>query len=193
MSPLPENIEQTIENAEVFDLKLYIPAFASFPEDVVLLHFAPKKEWPEIAEMTFTDPRVMDIYFEGYAGAFPLLEFGSFVKGVATAALIIRAGERPNVKVALERLVQTMIEIGGDMPSRPALPAHLEELCLEAVSAVINFTEVFNWRRMLSFIYGIYWLAGFLVAEKPTKLQRAGLERLAEVATTRAKLGVLPT
>lgn len=190
---LRDDIKKKLDAAEAFDLRLFIPVFRPFPDEVVLLHFLPKEEWPPQDQLTFTDPRVIDIWMEGYAGAFPMLEFGSFVRGAATAALLVEPEGRAHIKPMLETLVQTMLECGGDMPPRPALPAYLEPDCLEVVSEVVNFTEPFNWRRMLSFVFGIFWLLGFLVGSKPTRLQRDGLAYLTEMAIRHAKLGVLPS
>lgn len=188
-----DDIKNKLDASEAFDLRSFIPVFAPFPKGVVLLHFLSKKEWPVQDQLTFTDPRVIHLYLEGYTGAFPMLEFGSFVKGIATAALLVDPEELGHVKMMIESLVQVMLEFGGDMPPRPALPKHLEESCLKVVSAVVNDTEPFNWRKMLSFVFGIYWLLGFLVEAKPSKLQKEGLDYLTEMAIRSAKLGVLPS
>jgi len=189
---LPEDVRDKVINAEAFDLSLFVPTFVTFPQEVVFFHFNPKRaEWPEAKDMSFTDPRVIHIFLEGYSGMFPMIEFSAFVRGVATAALIIK--EQFQVKIALDKLTQVMLESATDMPARPALPEHLSKECLASVSNVVNCTEVFNWRRMLSFVYGIYWLAGLVVQTKPNKLQRDGLKHLSETADHFAKLGILPT
>lgn len=189
---LPDDIREKVENLEAFDLTLFVPTFAAFPNEVVAFHLNPKrKEWPQVEDMSFTDPRVIHIFLEGYSGMFPAIEFGSFVRGVATAALIIK--EQDQVKRALELLTQAMLESGGEMPARPALPAHLQSECLQAVTDVVNSTEAFNWRRLLSFVYGIFWLAGLTIGAKPNKLQRDGLAHLTKTATHFAKLGIIPT
>lgn len=192
MEGLPDDVREKITNTEAFDLALFVPTFAPFPESVVVFHFNSKrKEWPDVKEMSFTDPRVIHIFLETYSGLFPMIEFNSFVRGVATAALIIK--EQDQVKLALEKLTQAMLEAGADMPARPALPEHLQDTCLKAVADVINYTEPFNWRRMLSFVYGIFWLAGLTVKTNPNSLQKAGLKHLSDTAEHFAKLGVLPT
>lgn len=190
---LPESAREKIASLEAFDLKYFIPEFAPFPDEVVVLGLAPKKEWPEAGQMTCTDPRVAHIYFGGYTGMFPLIEFSSFVRGVAVASLVVKAGDRVNVTVLLEKLVQAMLEIGGEMPPRPALPDHLEEPCLEAVSEVVNSTEPHNWRRMLSFVYGSFWMLGFAVPSDPGKHGREAVGRVKECCLHYARLGVLPT
>jgi len=190
---LRDDIRLKLDATEAFDLRLFIPVFAPFPKGVVLLHFLPTQEWPPQDQLTFTDPRVLGIYLEGYAGAFPMLEFSSFVKGVATTALLVKPEEYAHVRMMVDSLVQAMLEFGGDMPPRPALPKHLETDCLTAISAVVNDTETFNWRRMLSFVFGVYWLLGFLVESKPSKLQQDGLDYLTEMAVRHAKLGTLPS
>jgi len=189
---LPKDVRERVTSLEAFDLSLFVPTFVDFPDTVTVFTLDPKrKEWTKAEEMSFTDPRVIHIFLEGYSGMFPALEFRAFVQGVATAALIIN--EKDQVKLALEKLVQVMMEISTETPPRPALPKHLEAPCVSAITDIVNSTEPFNWRRMLSFVYGIFWLAGLTIGTKQTRLQKAAINHLSTMATYYAKLGVLPT
>lgn len=169
------------------------PTFEAFEDSVRILDPATSLGVPKDA--SYSDPEVVNIWFESYGGVEPTMEFEAFVKGVATASFVVAQPQRERLIALVQSLTEHVIQTGDARP--PAIDRQFEEPVMTCIEATFANNEATSWRRLLAFIEGAFWALGFVrdtsvrIGKGKTALTpTAWVHRLCEHY---AQLGHLPT
>lgn len=169
------------------------PIFEAFEDSVRVL--APATSLGAPKDASYSDPEVVNIWFESYGGVEPTIEFAAFVKGVATASFVVAQPDRERLIALVQGLTEHVMQSGDARP--PAIDRLFEEPVMTCIEATFANNEPISWRALMAFLEGAFWALGFV--RDPTVRIGKGKGALTPVAWVHrlcehyAQLGHLPT
>lgn len=143
---------------EAAELDVLLPRFYDAEEAGIEPFLGPARTLGDPKGVTYTLPEVLDIWFETYTGAEPMLNFQDFVKGAACAAYAVDPAELGAVKQVIQELARQV----NDGAGLPRLDARFADSIRQGLATIFANGEAVSWRPLVAFTLGAYWLLGFI-------------------------------